>query len=103
MTGAQTRLADHIATFYQAADRTSDGAMASHAYKQSVVELDDVIGRELVCVFRPQLSCVLLTRSSTTGRPVPHNDHGTSRKDECLLPHCERADRQEKQEGNTQY
>ena len=29
-------------------DRTSDGAMAAHAYKQSVGELDDVIGRELV-------------------------------------------------------
>ena len=50
MTSAQTRIADHIATFYQAADRTSDGAMASHAYKQSVMELDDVIGRELVSI-----------------------------------------------------
>ena len=48
MTGAQTRIADHISNFYQAADRTSEGAMAAHAYKQSVVELDDVIGRELV-------------------------------------------------------
>ena len=48
MTAAQTRIADHIATFYSAADRTSDGAMAAHAYKQSVCELDDVIGRELV-------------------------------------------------------
>ena len=48
MTAAQTRIADHIATFYTAADRTSDGAMAAHAYKQSVGELDDVIGRELV-------------------------------------------------------
>ena len=102
MTGAQTRLADHIATFYQAADRTSDGAMASHAYKQSVVELDDVIGRELVRVLSLTAFLCLLTNSSTAGRPVPHNDHGTSRKDECLLPHRERADRQEKQEGNTQ-
>ena len=48
MTGAQTRIADHISVFYTAADRTSEGAMASHAYKQSVAELDDVIGRELV-------------------------------------------------------
>ena len=48
MTAAQTRIADHISTFYSAADRTSDGAMAAHAYKQSVIELDDVIGRELV-------------------------------------------------------
>jgi amphiphysin len=48
MTAAQTRIADHISTFYAAADRTSDGAMASHAYKQSVSELDEVIQRELV-------------------------------------------------------
>lgn len=62
MTGAQTRIADHIATFYQAADRTSDGAMASHAYKQSVVELDDVIGRELVCSFAPGHGHVSLSK-----------------------------------------
>ena len=48
MTSAQTRIADHISVFYTAADRTSEGAMASHAYKQSVAELDDVISRELV-------------------------------------------------------
>ena len=48
MTAAQTRLAEQIETFYSAADRTSDGAIASHAYKQSVTELDAVIGRELV-------------------------------------------------------
>ena len=51
MTSAQTRIADHVSTFYSAADRTSDGAMAAHAYKQSVIELDDVIGRELVRLF----------------------------------------------------
>lgn len=48
MTSAQTRLAEQIEAFYGAADRTSDGAIASHAYKQSVTELDAVIGRELV-------------------------------------------------------
>ncbi|KAL5507621.1 HOB3 [Sanghuangporus vaninii] len=52
MTSAQTRIADHISTFYSAADRTSDGAMAAHAYKQSVIELDDVIGRELDAPYR---------------------------------------------------
>ena len=50
MTAAQTRLADHIDKFYSAADRTSEGAMASHAYKASVTELDAVIQRELVRV-----------------------------------------------------
>lgn len=48
MAAAQTRIAEHIEGFYGAADRTSEGAIASHAYKQSVAELDTVIGRELV-------------------------------------------------------
>jgi len=48
MTGAQSRLAETLGTFYNAADRTSEGAMAAHAYKQSVNELDQGIGRELV-------------------------------------------------------
>ena len=48
MTAAQTRLADTIDVFYGAADRTSDGAMACHAYKRSVDDLDAGIGRELV-------------------------------------------------------
>jgi len=52
MTAAQTRIADHINDFYSAADKTSEGAMASHAYKQSVSELDDVIGRELDAPYR---------------------------------------------------
>jgi hypothetical protein len=48
MTGAQSRIADTLATFYNAADRTSDGAMAAHAYKQSVNDFDAGIQRELV-------------------------------------------------------
>ncbi|KAF8144018.1 hypothetical protein K438DRAFT_1993264 [Mycena galopus ATCC 62051] len=35
MTAAQTRIADTLETFYGAADRTSEGAMAGHAYKRS--------------------------------------------------------------------
>lgn len=48
MAATQTRIAEHIEGFYGAADRTSEGAIASHAYKQSVAELDTIIGRELV-------------------------------------------------------
>jgi hypothetical protein len=48
MTAAQSRLAETLGTFYNAADRTSEGAMAAHAYKQSVDDLDQGIGRELV-------------------------------------------------------
>ncbi|KAH7107984.1 BAR-domain-containing protein [Auriculariales sp. MPI-PUGE-AT-0066] len=56
MTAAQTRLADTIDVFYGAADRTSDGAMACHAYKRSVDDLDAGISRELDAPYR---TCVL--------------------------------------------
>lgn len=49
MSAAQARIADTLEVFYGAADRTSDGAMAGHAYKRSVDDLDQGIGRELVC------------------------------------------------------
>lgn len=48
MTAAQTRIAETLETFYGAADRTSEGAMAGHAYKRSVDDLDGGFGRELV-------------------------------------------------------
>lgn len=47
MTATQTRLAETIAVFYGAADKTSEGAMAAHAYKAAVDELDTGVGREL--------------------------------------------------------
>ena len=49
MTAAQSRLADTLEAFYGSADKTSEGAMAGHAYKRSVDDLDGVVGRELVC------------------------------------------------------
>lgn len=49
MTSAQARLADTIETFYNASDRTSDGAMAGHAFKSAVEDLDNSVQRELVC------------------------------------------------------
>lgn len=48
MTAAQSRLADTIEGFYGSADKASEGAMAGHAYKRSVDDLDGVVGRELV-------------------------------------------------------
>ena len=52
MTAAQCRIADTIEAFYGSADKTSDGAMAGHAYKRSVDDLDGVVGRELVsCLY----------------------------------------------------
>lgn len=50
MTAAQTRIAETLDIFYGSADRTSEGAMAGHAYKRSVDDLDGGFGRELVCV-----------------------------------------------------
>lgn len=48
MSSAQLHLAETVDTFYGASDRTSESAMAAHAYKRSVEELDTGIGRELV-------------------------------------------------------
>jgi amphiphysin len=56
MTAAQTRLADTIEAFYGSADQTSDGAMAGHAYKRSVDDLDGSMGRELDQPYRTTIS-----------------------------------------------
>ena len=48
MTSAQARLAETIEVFYGAADRTSDGAMAGHAFKSAVEDLDNSVQREMV-------------------------------------------------------
>ena len=48
MTAAQARLADTIDVFYGAADKTSDSAIAAHAYKRAVEDLDTGISREMV-------------------------------------------------------
>ena len=62
MSSAQLRLAETIDTFYGASDKTSDSAMAAHAYRRSVEELDAGISRELVRG-RPHSLTHLLARS----------------------------------------
>ncbi|KAF8258374.1 BAR-domain-containing protein [Lactarius quietus] len=52
MSSAQLRLAETIDTFYGASDRTSESAMAAHAYRRSVEELDTGISRELDAPYR---------------------------------------------------
>jgi len=52
MTATQGRLADTIDVFYGAADKNSEGAMAAHAYKRAVDDLDTGIGRELDAPYR---------------------------------------------------
>ena len=59
MTSAQSRIAETLEVFYGAADRTSEGAMAGHAYKRSVDDLDAGFGRELVCIVHNILSSIL--------------------------------------------
>ena len=50
MTSAQARLADTIDVFYGAADKSSESAMAAHAYKRAVEDLDTGVARELVSI-----------------------------------------------------
>lgn len=52
MTSSESRLAETIELFYSAADLSSDGAMAGHAYKRAVDELDSGVGRDLDAPFR---------------------------------------------------
>jgi amphiphysin len=56
MTATQSRIGETLETFYTAADRTSDGAMAGHAYKRSVDDLDTTFTRELDTPFRTTIS-----------------------------------------------
>ena len=53
MTATQGRLADTIDVFYTAADKASESAMAAHAYKRAVDDLDTGLGRELVRLVPP--------------------------------------------------
>lgn len=68
MTSAQARLAETIETFYGAADATSEGAMAGHAYKASVDDLDSGIARELVRCLQSISVLLFLFRTVTTFR-----------------------------------
>jgi hypothetical protein len=49
MTAAQARIGETIDLFYGVADRSSEGAMAGHAYKRCVDDLDSSFTREMVC------------------------------------------------------
>jgi len=51
MASSQTRIAESISLFYTS-DLTSDGAMAGHAYKSAVDELDAGVGRDLDAPYR---------------------------------------------------
>lgn len=52
MTSAQARLAETLEAFYGGAEQANEGAMAVHAYKRAVEEMESATQRELV---RPAL------------------------------------------------
>ncbi|KAL7411021.1 BAR-domain-containing protein [Mrakia frigida] len=52
MTSSEVRLAETIEIFFQAAELSSEGAMAGHAYKRAVDELDTGVGRDLDVPYR---------------------------------------------------
>lgn len=56
MTATQARIAETIEIFYGAADQMSEGAMAAHAYKRAVDDLDGGLGRELDAPYRTTIS-----------------------------------------------
>jgi len=52
MTAAQARLANTIETFYSAADRNSEGAIAGNAYKRAVDDLEATVIKEFETPYR---------------------------------------------------
>ena len=101
MTSAQSHIAETLEIFYGAADRTSDGAMAGHAYKRSVDDLDSGFGRELVCTHTCHLLDLFNNHTYNSGRPLSNNHIRTPRQNVCLLSYRKRARLQTKQEGIT--
>lgn len=82
MTAAQTRIAETLEIFYGSADRASEGAMAGHAYKRSVDDLDGGFGRELVGT---QLDSPLPHLESTPARTSPIGLRFRNRWARCVL------------------
>lgn len=107
MSSAQLRLAETIDTFYGASDRTSESAMAAHAYRRSVEELDTGIGRELVrgplsppspshlgispSAFSAPRLVIADHQTLAAGRPLSYDHLRSTREDELVLPNDKRA------------
>lgn len=89
MSAAQARIGDTLEIFYGAADRASEGAMAGHAYKRSVDDLDSSFTRELV---RCQPSITSLASSwLNLGRTLSHYNFRATGKNVRILSSRERA------------
>ena len=72
MTATQGRLADTIDVFYTAADKASESAMAAHAYKRAVDDLDTGLGRELVRLVPPSRFLSYLVFLPADGLLITH-------------------------------
>ncbi|KAF9227197.1 BAR-domain-containing protein [Gyrodon lividus] len=81
MTAAQARLAETIETFYGASDRTSDGAMAGHAFKSAVEDLDGSIQRELDAPYR---TCIMEPLGKMNAYFPVINEHVAKRNKKLL-------------------
>lgn len=90
MTSSQARIAETLETFYGAADQSSEGAMAGHAYKRSVDDLDSSFLRELV---RRSSSCSTYPASNSCSSGCSISDYhlGTSWQDVRIFPRRKRA------------
>lgn len=86
MTAAQARLADTIDVFYGAADKSSEGAMAAHAYKRGVEDLDTGIGRELVRPLRPKQGYTRATFGAATSLVCEAYRRGDRRSQKLRAP-----------------
>lgn len=86
MTAAQARLADTIDVFYGAADKSSEGAMAAHAYKRGVEDLDTGIGRELVRPSRPKQGYTHATFGAATSLSFEAHFRGDRRSQKLRAP-----------------
>ncbi|KAI9571155.1 hypothetical protein HD554DRAFT_2078989 [Boletus coccyginus] len=81
MTSAQARLADTIENFYNASDRTSDGAMAGHAFKSAVDDLDNSVQREMEAPYR---TCIMEPLGKMNAYFPVINEHISKRNKKLL-------------------
>jgi hypothetical protein len=97
MAAAQVRIADTIDHFYS---DSSDAAMAGHAYKRAVEEIDTETTRELVNS-SPSLSLVFApSHTAPQGRTLPRDRARAHREAVQLLPRDQQCHLQTEQESS---
>jgi len=81
MAASQARIAETLEVFFTAGDRTSDTAMAGHAYKSAVDELDNTVARDLDAPFR----ATVLEPIGKLASYFPAINDGISKRNKKLL------------------